>query len=139
MELRHLRYFAAVAEASNFTRAAEQQLVSQPALSQQIAGLERELDVRLFERGGRSVSLTDAGQALLPLARRVLGDVEAITVEMDARAGLRRGTLRIGLLQSPATSIDVVQVMGHSTSGTPGSRSPSPTPVGAGGCCGGGR
>lgn len=112
MELRHLRYFVAVAEALHFTRAAEQQLVAQSALSQQIAGLERELDVRLFDRGGRTVSLTDAGQALLPLARRVLGDVEAITVEMDARAGLRRGTLRIGLLQSPATSIDVVQVMG---------------------------
>ena len=64
MELHQLRYFAAVAELQNFTRAAERCFVSQPSLSQQIIKLEHELKTPLFERLGRTVKLTDAGHAL---------------------------------------------------------------------------
>jgi DNA-binding transcriptional LysR family regulator len=69
--------------------------------------------MQLFHRTSRSVSLTDAGKTLLPLARRALRDVEILTEEMDALAGLRAGTLRLGLIQTPATSVDIIEVMGE--------------------------
>ena len=72
VELRHLRYFVAVAEAENVLRAATQKLhVSQPAVSRQIRNLEEELDVQLFQRTGKAVNLTDAGRVFLREARAV--------------------------------------------------------------------
>jgi DNA-binding transcriptional LysR family regulator len=112
MELRHLRYFLSVAETMNFTRAAAGHYVAQSALSQQISRLEAELGSPLFYRNSRSVTLTEAGAVLLPLAKRIIADAENAKMEMDALTGLQRGTLRLGLLQTPATSIDIIEVMG---------------------------
>jgi DNA-binding transcriptional LysR family regulator len=97
MELRQLTYFIAVAEEGQFTRAAGRLLVAQPAVSAQVRRLERELGEVLFHRDGRSVRLTDAGEALLPHARAALAAAER---GRDAIASLRdvlRGRLRIGV------------------------------------------
>ena len=100
MELRHLAYFIAVAERLNFSRAAEDLHVAQPAISQQIRALERELGVPLFDRVGKKVTLTDAGRALLPHARHILAAVEAAQHEVQERGSLTRGQASLG---APAT------------------------------------
>jgi DNA-binding transcriptional LysR family regulator len=96
MELRHIRYFVAVAEELHFRRAAERLYVAQPAVSEQIRKLEEELGVRLFDRTQRNVALTAAGAALLPEAHRVLRHAEA--ARLAARNAIDRPgrELRIG-------------------------------------------
>ncbi len=96
MEIRHLRAFAALAREKSFTRAAASLRVAQPAVSQQIRALEQELGVVLIERSNRTGALTEAGQALLARAERVLAEVHDAAEEMAAHAGLRRGVVRLG-------------------------------------------
>ena len=78
MELRHLRYFIAVAEELNFSRAAQRLNVSQPPLSRQIRDLESELNVKLLERNRQEVKLTSVGRALLARARELMRDAEVL-------------------------------------------------------------
>ena len=105
MELRHLRYFVAVAEELNFTRAAERLAISQPPLSMQIKDLEAELGVALFTRTKRRVSLTAAGLAFLSEARDILQRT-VIAGERARQAGRgESGVLRLGFLTS--TTVDV--------------------------------
>jgi DNA-binding transcriptional LysR family regulator len=100
IELRHLRYFVAVAEELHFRRAAERLHMSQPPLSQQIRGLERELGVELFLRTQRRVELTPAGERLLVEARAVLEAVDA-AVRATRRVGTgEQGRLAIGFVGS---------------------------------------
>lgn len=91
MHFQQLAYFVAVAEARHFTRAAEEVHVSQPSLSQQIKALENELGAELFSRARGNIALTDAGEALLPLARRILADADTARHEVQELVQLRRG------------------------------------------------
>ncbi|MFI8973837.1 LysR family transcriptional regulator [Nocardia asteroides] len=102
MELQQLRYVLAVAETNSFTRAAQQCLVVQSALSHQIARLERELGARLFERTSRRVRLTPAGVAFLPAARQCLEAAERAAAEVAAAVGEVRGRLAVGLIPTVA-------------------------------------
>jgi len=105
MELRHLNYFIAVAERLSFSRAAEELRVAQPAISQQIRALERELGAQLFDRVGKRVSLTEAGRALLPHARHILGAVEAAENEVREHGSLTRGTASLGAPPTVSTHL----------------------------------
>ncbi|MFB9157831.1 LysR family transcriptional regulator [Chromobacterium violaceum] len=106
MELRHLRYFLAVAEELHFTRAAERLHIGQPPLSQQIQALEAELGAPLFRRHQRKVELTAAGQQLLPRARQILADSAAAAAAVRRAADGETGELRIGFTSSlPLTPI----------------------------------
>ena len=100
MELRQLRYAVAVADHLHFTRAAEALHVAQPALSQQIQRLEAELGLDLFARTSRSVAVTEAGEALVARARRILAEADAIGEDVDAVRGVLRGRVVIGSMQS---------------------------------------
>jgi DNA-binding transcriptional LysR family regulator len=101
MELRHLRYFLAIASARSFTVAAQRLRVAQPALSQQIQALEGELGVTLIERGARTRGLTEAGARFAVRARRIVLEAADAADEMKAFSGARRGRVRFGVaLQS---------------------------------------
>ncbi|HSW15403.1 MAG TPA: LysR family transcriptional regulator [Solimonas sp.] len=100
MELRHLRYFVAVAEELHFTRAAQKLGLGQPPLSQQIQALERELGTPLFRRLPRGVALTEAGRCFLDDARSILASVERATEQARRVAAGNLGRLRVGMINS---------------------------------------
>ena len=104
MELRHLRYFVAVAEELNFSRAAQRLHIAQPALSNQIKALENELEVQLLERTRRIVRLTEAGKTLLADARPLLADAQ--TAELHVRGAQKgeTGTIHISYVLTTANA-----------------------------------
>lgn len=105
MEIRSLKYFTTVADERSFRKAAEQLHISQPGLSQQIAKLERHAGGLLFTRGSHETKLTDLGQLLLPLARRILAET-AYADELIQKAAIGlAGTLRLSFVYSAAFSI----------------------------------
>lgn len=96
MELRQLRYFVAVAEEEHFSHAASREFIASSSVSEQIKALERDLGARLFERTSRHVRLTEAGRALLIVARHILDDVGAAREAVARTAEGSIGTLRLG-------------------------------------------
>ena len=100
MELRHLRYFVAVAEEEHYGRAAQRLRVAQPALSRQIQDLEREIGFQLFDRLPRGVRLSAAGKAYLDDVRSILGKVSAATDRAGRVARGLAGTVRVGFPES---------------------------------------
>jgi DNA-binding transcriptional LysR family regulator len=99
MELHQLRYLVAVVDDGSFTAAAERVHVSQSGVSAQVAKLEQELGQRLLERGPRSLSLTAAGEAVVPLARELLALVERIGEVSDELNDVVRGRVRLGMVR----------------------------------------
>lgn len=102
MELRHLRYFLAVADAAHFTKAAQKLWVSQPTLSQQIKQLEEELGAPLFHRGSGGVQLTTAGEKFRPYAERVLREMEEAVAALGEAEAAPGESLKIGALEGLA-------------------------------------
>jgi DNA-binding transcriptional LysR family regulator len=111
VELRHFRYFVAVAEELNFSRAAERMHMAQPPLSAAIRQLERELGVDLFARTTREVRLTDAGRAFLRGARRTLADAERASEDAKRAADGELGQLRIAY--SWSTRFETLPALGR--------------------------
>lgn len=100
MELYTLRYVLAVAEHENFSLAAQDCHVGQPALSQQVSRLEKELGVALFTRSSRGAMLTEAGREFVHMAQEIVQRADALQAKMSLYAGVRRGTLNLGIITS---------------------------------------
>jgi len=96
MTLDQLRTFRAAAQLKSFTRAAERLHLTQPAVSAQIVVLEKEFRVKLFDRIGKTVVLTEAGQIMLTSAEEILGHIQTMQQAFEDLSGLGRGQIRIG-------------------------------------------
>ena len=105
MELRHFRYFVAVAEAENVSRAALKLHVSQPGLSRQIRDLEDEIGFQLFERSAKSLKLTDAGKTFLTEAKSVLQHADDAVKKARAVSGGTNGEINVGYAPSLTVQI----------------------------------
>ncbi|HIV57723.1 MAG TPA: LysR family transcriptional regulator [Candidatus Stackebrandtia faecavium] len=105
MQLRQLESFVSVCDTRHFTRSAQALRVAQPSLSQQIRSLERDLGTQLFHRTRGNITLTDAGERLLPFARRILSDAESARREVQETVQLLRGRVRLGATPSLCASI----------------------------------
>src|ERR671931_755032 len=115
MQVGQLRAFLAVAEQRHFTRAAKQLGLAQPSVSAHVRRLESDLATELFHRMKGNVTLTPAGEALLPYARRIVADVDAAAEELHAVGGLARGHLAVGATPSlSATLLPAVLSRFHS-------------------------
>lgn len=100
MELYTMRYVLAVAEHENFSLAAQACHVGQPALSQQVARLEKELGVALFTRNSRGAIPTEAEREFVHIAQKIVQQADALQAKMSLYAGVRRGTLNLGIITS---------------------------------------
>jgi DNA-binding transcriptional LysR family regulator len=109
MELRHLRYFVAVAETQNISRAAAKLNVSQPPLSRQIRDLEEELGVPLLERGAKSVRLTEAGRVFLTEAQAVLQRAAEAMMAVKAAAAGCTGEIHVGF--APSLTVEILPLV----------------------------
>src|SRR4030088_79579 len=105
LELHQLRYFVAVPGQRHFQKAARELSAAQPSVSKHIRRLEDELGAPLFHRMRGNVALTPAGEALLPVARRVLADVAGAEAEGQGLTGMRRGRLSVGATPSLSTTL----------------------------------
>ena len=115
MQFHQLAYFVAVAETRHFTRAAERVRVAQPSLSQQIRALERDVGAELFHRMRGNLSLTEAGETLLPFARRILADTESAYQAVRELDELGRGRVRLGATPSLCTGLLPAMLAGFRT------------------------
>lgn len=112
MNLEQLASFVEVANTGHFTKAAATLHLAQPSLSRQISTLEKELGSELFHRAHGHISLTAAGETLLPSARRMLADAEAVRRDMDELAGLRKGRIRLGATPTLCVSLVAEAISG---------------------------
>src|SRR5581483_9996232 len=119
MDLRQLKYLVALADEGSFTRAAAREHIAQPALSQQIRKLERELGVALVERTTRRVALSAAGRLLVARARSILADLEAARAEIEALRGAFTGRVVVGAMHTMGP-IDVSLVLASYHKAHPG-------------------
>ncbi|MEU9227974.1 LysR family transcriptional regulator [Streptomyces massasporeus] len=110
MDLQQMRYVVAVVETRNFTRAAERCFVVQSSLSHRIAGLERELGVKLFARSSRRVELTPAGTAFVAGARECLAAADRAAADAAAATGVIRGRISVGVIVTTA-AVDVPELL----------------------------
>ncbi|HZT01194.1 MAG TPA: LysR family transcriptional regulator [Steroidobacteraceae bacterium] len=113
MELRHLRYFLAVAEELNFTRAAQRLGISQPPLTQQVKALEAELGVALLDRSAYRIELTDAGRIFAAEAARILGDARSAMQAARRAAAGATGRVRVGFTESASFNSLVTSTLRH--------------------------
>src|SRR5713101_653441 len=119
MELRHLRYFLAVAEVGSFSRAADRLGISQPTLSQQMRDLEAALRVALFQRRGKRILLTSAGLIFQQHAHAILRQIENFLEELNTEPGQMRGALHVGVV--PILNLALMpQLLGMFAFGHPG-------------------